>query len=113
MMPATTPLKSPEKTKKNVREDFRLEPHVCRRCFGRIVSADAGDGLREYTCSNCGFSETGSHPSVVCSCGIKLRKSTVARSKSATPQDAGVRCIENPDPRPEFPALYVACHVGA
>ena len=89
---------------------FRLEPHVCRRCFGRIVSRDAGDGLRQYVCSNCGFEGSGPGPECVCSCGIRLRKSTVARAKNATPQDAGVRCMPNPAVSPDFPALYVASH---
>lgn len=107
----TRPGSGPE-TKKIAREGLTLEPHVCRRCFGRILSRDLGGGQHEYICSNCGLCARGSKPSVVCSCGMTLRKATASRSAGAKPQDAGIRCIPNPNIGPEFPAEIVAAYVG-
>lgn len=107
----TRPGRQPE-TKKNVREDLTLEPHVCRRCFGRILSAEHSSGQREYICSNCGLSAIGDSPSAICSCGMTLRKTTVTRVKGAKPQDAGIRCIPNPNIGPDFPSEFVAAYVG-
>lgn len=46
----------------------------------------------------------------LCCCGIKIRK--MGRGgKAGALVDAGVRCIPNPSPTPEFPSLYVASEV--
>lgn len=66
--------------------DWRLEPHACRICFGRIVSRRQVDGPRLYRCANCGTEVLGGRPSALCCCGMKL----------ATGRDAGVRCVRNP-----------------
>lgn len=97
----------------NIKNGLTLEPHVCRRCFARIVSSLAPDGQTEYTCSSCGYSALGDTPAVVCACGIRLRRPTGVRTMGHKTVDAGVRCQPNPDPTPEFPAQYVAAHVGA
>lgn len=93
---------------------MRLEPHVCRVCFGRIASFPAADGDgRTYQCTNCGLEAQGHKASVVCACGIKLHKRKGDGRSAATLQDAGVRCHENRRVSPEFPALYVASFGGA
>lgn len=76
----------------------RLEPHVCRHCFGRLVSRQAGDA-REFECTNCGASVVGPSVDALCACGH--------------PAPVGVfsgllRCAPNPNPTPEFPSLFVA-----
>lgn len=77
---------------------WRLEPHVCRVCFGRIVSRAADqDGKRLYRCACCGVSEPGASARVLCSCGVKLN----ARS-------AGIRCEPNKNKTAEFPFEIVA-----
>ena len=90
-------------------EGWRLEPHVCRSCFGRIVSKsidDDGD-RRQYVCTNCGLQAEGAKASALCACGMKLKK------KSGVHADAGLRCHENHARSIEFPAMYVASYGGA
>lgn len=83
---------------------LRLEPHVCRHCFGRLVSAPAPGGARSYVCSNCGAAARGDAPDVLCACGLKLRN----HGPGPRLVDAGLRCQPNPNPRPDFPSLFVA-----
>lgn len=92
---------------------WQLEPHCCRNCFGRIVSRKHPDGGRDYHCPNCGIEGSGQKPSVICACGMKLRKSKGDGRSSFTLVDAGLRCHLNQRQSPEFPALYVASHGGA
>lgn len=93
-------------------DGLKLEPHVCRSCFGRIVSKKTKDGLRHYFCTNCGLSADGHHPRVICACGIKLRKTKTDGRSSFVMVDAGIRCHENRHRTPEFPAEYVASFGG-
>jgi hypothetical protein len=91
---------------------WRLEPHCCRACFGRIASMPVAGG-RLYQCTNCGAEAVGSKPDVLCACGIKLRKAKGDGRSSVALQDAGIRCHLNKRVSPEFPALYVASFGGA
>lgn len=93
---------------------LRLEPHICRACFGRIASfpAAAGDA-RVYQCTNCGLEAAGHKPSVVCACGMKLRKRKGDGRSAEVMVDAGIRCHENRRVSPEFPSLYTASFGGA
>ena len=89
---------------------WRLEPHVCRVCFGRIASRpmdDDDDDRRLYACTSCGAEAMGHKASVLCACGTKVR-----RGKNQL-VDAGLRCHENKARSPEFPAQYVASFGGA
>lgn len=79
---------------------WTLEPHVCRHCFGRLASVALVDGTRRYQCTNCGAEGSGHDPSVVCACGMGLRGSGA--------DGLALRCQPNPEPRPDFPSLYVA-----
>lgn len=102
---------------KKVGDHYRLEPHICRHCFGRIGSTElvtaGGDGhARQYTCTNCGASSKGPDASVLCCCGIKLRKPGDDGKPGPEMVDAGIRCHENENVRPDFPALYVASYRG-
>lgn len=96
--------------KKN--EAWQLEPHICKKCFGRIASRPVpGGDLREYSCTNCGLEAQSSSADALCCCGIKIRK--IGRSgKAGAMVDAGVRCIPNPEPSPMFPSLFVASEVA-
>jgi hypothetical protein len=77
---------------------WRLEQHICRVCFGRILSHKAeAEGARIYRCADCGTQTEGAAARVICCCGAKLN----ARS-------AGIRCEPNQSKRPEFPFEIVA-----
>lgn len=78
---------------------FSLEPHVCRHCFGRLLSTTEGDA-RRYVCSNCGACASGTSPAVLCACGMTL--------KGKGPAGPLLACAPNPSPTPEFPSLFVA-----
>lgn len=80
-----------------------LEPHVCRHCFGRLLSTDAGTGFRRFVCSNCGAEAVGAAPDVLCACGMRLKQRGPGGG-----DDAGVRCGPNPNPTPEMPSQIVA-----
>ena len=94
--------------KKN--EQWQLEPHICRNCFSRLASQPLPGGSRHYACTNCGATADAGCADALCCCGIKIRK--MGRGgKAGALVDAGVRCIPNPSPTPEFPSLYVASEV--
>jgi hypothetical protein len=90
-------------------DGWRLEPHVCRCCFGRIASQaiDGDEDRRQYVCTNCGLQSDGQRVSVLCACGMKIRK---GKGKHV---DAGLRCHENQSRTMEFPAMFVASYGGA
>lgn len=84
-------------------QTWSLEPHVCRHCFGRLLSQPAA-GRTRYVCSNCGAEDLGDGPDVLCACGLALRN----HGPSGGMLNAGLRCQPNPSPSPEFPSLFVA-----
>lgn len=88
-----------------------LEPHVCRKCFARIVSRSTGDGRRLYQCTNCGAEAQDTDASVLCCCGIKIKRAGKNGTKAGSLVDAGIRCIPNPEISPMFPSLFVASEV--
>lgn len=90
---------------------WRLEPHCCRLCFGRIMSrpTDEDDGT-VYRCANCGAEAIGTRPAVLCACGTRIRK---GGKHSATFVDAGLRCHVNQNPNPSLPSEIVASYGGA
>ena len=79
-------------------EVWRLTPHCCRVCFGRILARETFDRRKIYRCSCCGVEAEGRNESAVCCCGIKLK----------TGMDAGIRCRISDNKTPEFPAEVVA-----
>lgn len=83
--------------------DWKLTPHVCRACFGRILVRETFDRRKVFLCSNCGASREGHDSRVICCCGLKLRPGI----------DMGVRCQENENRSPEWPGLIVAQQVQA
>lgn len=101
----------PAETKKKAPVQWTLHPHICRYCFGRILRAEQ-EGSPLWRCSHCGREETGPDVSCLCCCGIKYKRGGRKGMKSAAPVDAGIRCITNPMPTPEFPAEIVASEVG-
>lgn len=85
---------------------WTLEPHVCRSCFGRLVSTpDQASGRTRYLCTNCGAEAVADSAEAVCACGLQVR------TPAGVLVDAGLRCIPNPDPRPDFPSCFVAAPV--
>lgn len=87
-----------------MRDEWRLEAHCCRVCMGRIASrqSDTDEDKRLYQCTNCGLEAEGHKPSVLCACGMKIRK-----GKGGHMVSAGLQCHENHARGPEFPAVYV------
>lgn len=80
---------------------WRIEDHVCRICFSRVLSRPDSDGGRVYRCSGCGSRAVGHSPSLVCACGLKTRNG----------HNLGIRCIVNDAPSPEAPVQVVARQV--
>lgn len=72
---------------------WRLEPHCCRVCFGRILSrAQSEPGARVFRCADCGIEKTATHASALCACGVRLNA-----------RNAAIRCEPNERRTPEFP----------
>jgi hypothetical protein len=67
----------------------------------------------EYLCTNCGAKAQASDVSSVCTCGVKVRKRNAAGRSGGVMIDAGIRCLANPSPSPEFPSLFVASELPA
>lgn len=91
--------------------EWRLEPHICRSCFGRLVSRHLAGDLHEYRCTNCEATSQHTDATMACCCGIKVRKRNGAGRSGGPMVDAGIRCIPNPEKSPSFPAAYVASEV--
>jgi hypothetical protein len=79
---------------------WKLEPHVCAACFGRVagrlVNAKGEPTRREFRCTVCAATWSGS-VTAGCACGMKVGN-----------RDAGIRCVRNPNPRPELLAEFIA-----
>jgi hypothetical protein len=85
---------------------YRIEPHVCVSCMGRVLSRALPDPdgaapappSRLYRCAECGIERVGQAPEIICACGFKV-------SGRAT---IGLRCEPNPGKSSEFPAEIIA-----
>lgn len=88
---------------------FELTDHVCRACFGRVVKGrrpegNTDDHAHTWTCTNCGAEHVSRVVSSVCACGLRLKP----LKAGGNDRDAGVRCVRNAHPTPEFPSVIVA-----
>ena len=92
-------------------ESWRLEPHICRACFSRLVSRGADVASRRYHCTNCGLEAVAPGADALCCCGTKIRRPTKGAKSGAALVDAGLRCAVNPAPSPEFPSVIIAMEV--
>lgn len=110
-MAAQAPGQNSEDIKKKGLIFWHVEDHICRKCFGRILSHPEGP-LTRYLCSNCGWTLLDSAVASVCCCGIKYKKGGRKGSRSVAPRDAGIRCIKNPNPTTEFCCEIVASEVA-
>ena len=82
---------------------WTLTRHVCRVCLGRVLTRKAiGGGRRVWRCTNCGIEREGPAETALCCCGIRLGKQQ---------RDAGIRCVANPDRKPENMSEIVAMQV--
>ena len=79
---------------------WRIEPHVCRFCFGRVVSTALKPDGRHFRCTNCGAAGTSANSRAICACGMRLGE-----------RDAGIRCVVNVMPTPDNPSEIVAKEV--
>lgn len=75
---------------------WALTPHVCSRCYARVLAREDGGEPLVYRCSNCGLEATGADESVICTCGLP-----------------GAQCQENRDPTPDYPGQIVAVALGS
>lgn len=86
---------------------WRLEPHCCIECFGRILSQPAAttgvgrQSLTRYRCSECGAEKAGTSAAVVCACGFQFNGRHHLRLK----------CQPNANKSTFHPAEYVATQV--
>ena len=90
---------------------WRLEPHICRACFSRLVSRGAGGVGRRYHCTNCGLEAVAPGADALCCCGTKIRRPTKSSKSGMTLVDAQIRCAVNPTPTPDFPSVIIAMEV--
>lgn len=79
---------------------WKVEPHICAACFGRVLAKTVEGGAREFRCSNCDATWTGQAKDGCC-CGMKVGN-----------RDAGIRCVENPSRPPELLSQIIAKEVG-
>ncbi len=73
-------------------EGWRLVPHVCRGCLGRLLER-AG----VFRCAVCAAEAEGG-PDAICGCGISVE---------GAPAPVGFRCEPNTARTPENPAEFV------
>lgn len=90
---------------------WNLSPHVCSKCFGRVLTRDTF-GQQTNRCSNCGAEATGPIESL-CACGIKLAGPKPAKDEAPKPgKNAGIRCVANDKRTPDWPGEIVAVQIG-
>ncbi|MEX3764415.1 hypothetical protein [Paraburkholderia phenoliruptrix] len=77
---------------------YYFTDHICRVCFGRVMTRVTFDRRRLYCCADCGVELEGKSEAAVCCCGIKLKNG----------RDAGIRCRSNDERSPESPFVIIA-----
>ncbi|MFJ2528423.1 hypothetical protein [Pseudomonas helmanticensis] len=87
---------------------WKLEPHVCKICFGRMASRPADQDFVELLCTNCGATSKQERVTAACCCSILLRKRNSAGRSGGQMIDAGIRCTPNPARSAAFPSMYIA-----
>ena len=86
---------------------WQITDHACRACMGRVlVRQDTGTGRWLSRCADCGGFGEGIQRqaaiTAVCACGAKQRSG----------KDAGHRCIQNQDIKPESPMEIMVSLLG-
>ncbi|WP_295442998.1 hypothetical protein [uncultured Thiodictyon sp.] len=84
-------------------DTWELTDHVCRRCFGRVLSRRLASGCLHARCANCGAQVTGEPIEALCCCGLLTTQG----------RDAQFRCARNPAPTPEHSSELMVCFLGA
>lgn len=80
---------------------YKKTDHVCRICFGRLLSFKDAEGADCIECADCGTKKKGTHLEL-CACGNKF----------LTGKKAGFRCVKNGETSPERPNEIVIKFVG-
>lgn len=92
---------------------WEITAHICIICMGRVLrrhfpeddatQADLSAPGRSmargwlYRCADCGVEMAGHAPSVICSCGFRVKGRSL-----------GMRCEPNANKSPEFPSEIIA-----
>jgi hypothetical protein len=81
---------------------WRLTPHACRVCLGRVLARVNQDGTQSghVRCAECGLEADGGHKSL-CACGQRNRGG----------RDAGLRCAVNENRCLEMPQEIIVVSV--
>lgn len=76
---------------------WHITDHVCGLCLGRVALSAAAPHVAR--CTNCERrgEAVGPKAGSVCACRIRIGA-----------RDAGIRCVPNPNPRPEMPGHIIA-----
>jgi hypothetical protein len=72
-------------------DQWKIVPHACRQCFGRVLVRAAEHGQPIARCSDCGFTAAGDHLAI-CACGALPARTKVR-----------LTCVRNERPTPEAP----------
>lgn len=99
---------------------WAITDHLCAKCLGRVLT----DG-KVSRCSNCGEEANGS-PSEICACGVRVAARCSSCGRQYTRKQigdkcisvgcsgtitkgpkAGLYCIANDNPTPDFPGEIV------
>lgn len=98
---------------------WKLTPHACRTCGGRVLISVAGragstpGGLPIVRCADCGNEEYSENPQAVCWCGLTHRGQKVAPYKCvARKQAMGNSKLMNALARSGFDLLNGRMEVG-
>ena len=68
---------------------YSLEPHVCRYCYGRILSRPMENkGLKEYKCAECGHTEISDKEDIMCMCGLRVNGKLLTKCAPNPKKDA-------------------------
>jgi len=80
---------------------YNKTDHVCRICYGRLLSLKDDSGADHIECADCGTKKKGTHLAL-CACGNRF----------LTGKKAGFRCVKNTDKSPERPNEIVIRFIG-
>ena len=91
-------MSEPKKTEREMQ--WAITDHLCRICFGRLMSRKLENGRLVVKCAECAAAVEGSNLDLCC-CGVALQSGA----------NAGLRCMKNDARTPEQPQEIIVRHV--